>query len=57
MKLTYLHESHWEIVPNYPNSLVKKRSSKKRRRLNSVPNIKSWQQGYDRKTKTKPAKY
>ena len=52
-----LHEGHWGIVSDYPGSLVPKKSKRKRRRLNSVPDIKSWQKGYDEKTKVKPAKY
>jgi len=57
MKLSMLHEGHWGIVSDYPGSLVPKKSKRKRRRLNSVPDIKSWQKGYDEKTKVKPAKY
>lgn len=56
MKLSLLHEGHFAIVSNYPGSLVPKKSKKKRRRLNGVPDIPSWQKDYDRKTKTKQIK-
>lgn len=57
MKLSALYEDgHFAIIPDYPGSLVPKKSKRKRRKLNSVPDIPSWQKDYDRKTRTKQIK-